>query len=83
MSKLNPRLFEFHSYLNPDGTPCNARENLKCVSNPNNPSQWLFKEQRKKAGEIAEKGTDGECEDYLDDLRVFSEAEQNLWRLSQ
>lgn len=83
MSKSNPRLFEFHSYVHNDGTPCNARENLRAVANLNNPSQWLFKKQRIRAGIVAENGTDEECESYLDDLRKSSEYEQNLWRFTQ
>lgn len=83
MSKANPRTFEFHQYLKPDGTPCSARENLKAVADLNNPSQWLFRNQRVKAGVIAETGTEEECETYLDELRASSEMEQNLWRFSQ
>lgn len=83
MSKANPQLFEFHSYLKPDGSPCSPRENLKATSNLNNPSQWLFRHQRVKAGEIAETGTDEECENYLDELRMSSERELNLWRFTQ
>ena len=82
MSKANPRTFEFHQYLNPDGSNCSPRENLRAVSNLNNPSQWLFHNQRVKAGEVAEKGTDEECEKYLDELRMSSEREQNLWRFT-
>jgi hypothetical protein len=83
MSKANPRTFEFHTYLKLDGSVCSARENLKAVSNLNNPSQWLFIKQRVRAGEIAKDGTDAECETYLDELRMSSEREQNLWRFSQ
>jgi len=83
MSKTNPRTFEFHQYINSDGTPCSPRENLKVVANLKNPSQWLFRNQRIKAGEIAMNGTDEECEKYLDELRESSEREQNLWRFTQ
>lgn len=83
MSKAHPRTFEFHTYLKPDGTYCTPRENLRAVSNLNNPSQWLFERQRIKAGVIAETGTDEECENYLDELRVSSEREQGLWRFTQ
>ena len=83
MSKANPRTFEFHTYLKPDGSYCSPRENLKAVANLNNPSQWLFRHQREKAGVVAETGTDQECEDYLDELRVSSERELNLWRFTQ
>jgi hypothetical protein len=83
MSMANPRIFEFHQYLNPDGSNCSPRENLRAVSNLNNPSQWLFRRQRIQAGVVAETGTDAECEDYLDELRMSSECEQNLWRFAQ
>jgi hypothetical protein len=83
MSKANPQTFEFHQYLHEDGTPCNARENLKAASNLNNPSQWLFRNQRIKAGVIAESGTDKECEDCLDELRMSSERELAYWRFTQ
>jgi len=83
MSRAYPRTFEFHTYLKDGGTHCSARENLMAVSNFNNPSQWLFERQRRRAGQIAETGSDKECEDYLDELRVSSEREQNLWRFTQ
>ena len=83
MSKARPKLFEFHTYLHADGTPCSARENLKHTSNLNNPCQWLAKRYRVEAGHIADSGTDDECEAFLDKLREISERELALWRFTQ
>jgi len=71
------RMFPFHIFLHPDGTPCTTRENLAAAH------AWLFDNQKKKAKEMAATGSDEDCEKLLKELQDSSERELNLWRFTQ
>jgi hypothetical protein len=65
-------------YVHKDGTPCTPRECLAVVWN-----SWLFANQMQKAHEIANTGTDEECEKYLKELEESATRAHDLWEFSQ
>jgi hypothetical protein len=67
----------FHIFVHKDETYCTTRENLK------NAHAWLFDWQKKKAKEIAETGTDEDCDKLLKELQDSSERELAYWRFTQ